>query len=115
MTEKLKFLFFRLIHKRPAPRPISHWNRESDTGIRTHPPSPLPLSPASSAVGGSPRRNLGVDLGAGLLCPCDERAGPGGACGSPRDVEPGLMERRELPDLFSELILCARARERKGR
>lgn len=57
------------------------------------------LSPASSAVGCSPRRDLGIDLGAGLLCPRDERAGPGGAGGSPRDVEPGLMERRELPDL----------------
>jgi len=57
------------------------------------------LSPARGAVGGSPHRNLGVNLCAGLLGPRDERAGPRGAGRPPRHVEPGLMERRELSDL----------------
>ena len=115
--EKLKF-FSIIFTSAPPPRPRVRYpsaSERSDTVTRTHllPPLRVHLSPASGAVGGSPRRNLSVDLGPGLFCPGDERAGPRGAGRPPRDVEPGLVERRELSDLWSEWILGAIEREKR--
>ena len=115
--EKLKFFSINSTSA-PPPRPRVRYpsaSERSDTVTRTHllPPLRVHLSPASGAVGGSPRRNLSVDLGPGLFCPGDERAGPRGAGRPPRDVEPGLVERRELSDLWSEWILGAIEREKR--